>query len=78
MTYLNLVADIPGVSAVVDVNPRKVGAGVPGTAHVIGSPKNLIDIEPTTVLIANPVYRDEIAAELRALGVHAELVPLWD
>lgn len=78
MTYLNLVADLPGVSAVVDVNPRKAGSGVPGTAHVIGSPKDLIDVQPTTVLIANPVYRDEIAAELRTLGVHAELLPLWD
>jgi hypothetical protein len=78
MTYLNLVANVEGVSAVVDLNPRKLGAGVPGTDHVIGAPKDLIDVQPATVLIANPIYRDEIAAELDRLGIRAELAPLWD
>ena len=77
MTYLNLVAaDLP-VAAVVDINPRKAGWGVPGTAFSIIEPASLVDIAPTTVLVANPAYVSEISDQLAALGVHADVRPLW-
>jgi hypothetical protein len=77
MTYLNIVAaDIP-VGAVVDINPRKAGWGVPGTSFTISTPEELVSVEPRTVLVANPVYVGEIAAQLDALGVRADVRPLW-
>ncbi len=77
MTYLNLVRAADRVSAVIDINPRKLGFGVPGTTLAISQPEHLRDVQPATVLIANPIYRDEIAGQLEAVGVSAEVVPLW-
>ncbi|MGB7879234.1 MAG: methyltransferase domain-containing protein [Ilumatobacteraceae bacterium] len=77
MTYLNVVADVAPIAAVVDLNPRKSGAGVPGTSLVISGPDSLVDNPPRTVLVSNPVYRDEIAQNLASLGVDAELELLW-
>ncbi|MEM9517625.1 MAG: hypothetical protein AAGA42_22455, partial [Actinomycetota bacterium] len=78
MTYLNLVAEESPVAAVVDINPRKAGAGVPGTSLTISGPEALVAIKPTTVLVANPIYVAEIADTLTELGVRAETLPLWD
>ncbi|MEM7273456.1 MAG: methyltransferase domain-containing protein [Actinomycetota bacterium] len=78
MTYLNLVASDGGIDAIVDVNPRKAGYGVPGVAGTITGPEALTEVQPTTVLIANPVYADEIRQSLAGLGVEAEVTALWD
>ena len=66
MTYLNLIADSQQISAVVDVNPRKTGFGVPGTNFIISDPASLSEINPKTVLIANPDIqkRDRINFEI--------------
>lgn len=76
-TYLNLVHDVAPVAGVVDINPRKDGWGVPGTPLAITGSAAMTDVKPTTVLAANPVYVDEIAAELAELGVRADVRPLW-
>lgn len=78
MTYLNLVAPGGEIDAVVDVNPRKAGFGVPGAPNVITGPESLRDIAPATVLIANPIYADEIRGTLAELGVSADVLPLWE
>lgn len=78
MTYLNLVADGDMIASVIDVNPRKHGWGVPGTGFSVTGPDSLADIRPSTVLVVNPVYVDEIGAELRDRGVaDADVVALW-
>ncbi len=78
MTYMNLVASEGEVAAVVDVNPRKAGFGIPGVPGVISGPESLTDIAPATVLIANPIYAAEIRATLADLGVDADVFALWD
>jgi SAM-dependent methyltransferase len=78
MTYLNLTADVATVAGVVDINPRKVGWGVPGVPLTISAPETLKEIRPRTVLIANPVYTDEISDEIRGLGVAADVRPIWE
>ena len=77
MTYLNLVADNQQISAVVDVNPRKIGFGVPGTDYVITTPESLVSLNPKTVLIANPVYKNEIEAILKSHNIEGNVTPLW-
>jgi SAM-dependent methyltransferase len=62
------------LSAVVDLNPRKWGRYLPVTAHRVDPPATLTDLKPTTVIITNPAYRNEIGAQLRDLGVDAELL----
>ena len=62
------------LAAVVDVNPRKWGRYLPMTAHQVQSPETLTALKPEAVIITNPSYRTEIAAQLRQLGVEAELL----
>jgi SAM-dependent methyltransferase len=62
------------LAGVVDVNPRKWGRYLPMTAHRVESPETLTALKPEAVIITNPSYRTEIAAQLRDLGVEAELL----
>jgi SAM-dependent methyltransferase len=62
------------LAAVVDVNPRKWGRYLPVTAHRVDDPATLTDLKPGAVIITNPSYQKEIAAALKELGVHAELL----
>jgi Methyltransferase domain/C-methyltransferase C-terminal domain len=62
------------LAAVVDVNPRKWGRYLPVSAHRVQEPESLAAIRPTTVIITNPSYREEIAAHLQRMGVVAELL----
>jgi SAM-dependent methyltransferase len=62
------------LAAVVDVNPRKWGRYLPVTAHRVDAPETLTELKPEAVIITNPSYKNEIAEELRRLGVDAELL----
>jgi C-methyltransferase C-terminal domain len=73
-TFLNLLEPGAEIDTVVDVNPRKQGKYVPGTGQVITGPASLRKRRPSTVIVMNPVYRDEIDRTLRVLGVDAEVV----
>lgn len=61
------------VAAAVDINPRKHNHYLAGTGHPVVSPKALVDLQPEFVIAMNPVYLDEISAELDSLGVDATL-----
>lgn len=76
-TYLN-VADRDGVvSGVVDVNPRKRGTVVAGTGHVIVDADGIVDIDPATVLVANPIYLEEIRQMVASRCPGAAIMSLW-
>jgi hypothetical protein len=77
VTYLNLMSEVAAVDAVIDINPRKAGWGVPGTSLVVDGPERLRAVQPRTVLAANPIYVDEISALLESIGVEAEVLSLW-
>jgi SAM-dependent methyltransferase len=62
--------------AVVDINPAKQSGYLPGSGLPILAPEDLGGIDPDLVLAMNPVYVDEIAADLERLGVGAPLVAL--
>jgi SAM-dependent methyltransferase len=64
------------VAYVVDINPHKQDTFLPGGAQQIVAPEKLRDYRPDTVIAMNPVYREEIAADLRRLGVGAQLLTL--
>ncbi len=64
------------VDAVIDVNPHLSGTYVAGTGHPVLAPDTLAR-EPAVLVVAmNPVYTDEIRAELDRLSPTAELVAL--
>ncbi len=76
VTFLNTLAAKAGsgLDHIVDVNPRKQGCFVAGTGQEIIAPSRLPSIRPDVVVIMNPVYRDEIGQQLRALGVNAQVL----
>ena len=71
-TFLNLVGK--DVSAIVDINPKKRGKFVAGTGQPIIAPEELTESRPSTVVIMNPAYRTEVAAQLSELGLEPRLL----
>lgn len=66
------------VAAAVDINPAKHGSFLPGTGTQVIGPPDLAGMAPELVVIMNPIYRDEIVADLAALGMDAEVLALGD
>lgn len=69
VTFLNALPRGAEIELVVDRNPQKRGRHVPGTGQRIVSPAELATRRPELVLVMNPLYVAEIAAELESLGV---------
>jgi SAM-dependent methyltransferase len=64
------------LAAAVDINPHKWGKYMVGSNHEIVAPERLQQIAPDLVVAMNPIYVDEIGAQLRELGVETELTAL--
>jgi SAM-dependent methyltransferase len=73
VTFLNLVDTGRTVQYVVDINPRKTGTFVAGTGQQVVLPSALRAYRPDVVVLMNPIYRQEIAASLRDLGLSPDL-----
>jgi hypothetical protein len=58
----------------VDINPFKWGKFMAGTGQQIVSPEFLVQYRPDLVVVMNPIYLEEIRAQLDALGLHPELI----
>ena len=71
LTTLGLEAQIPFA---VDINPHKHGTFLPGSGTEVVPPSFLQDYQPGLVIAMNPIYEQEIAAELARLDVPAQLV----
>ena len=74
VTFLNVV-DPSGsrITHVVDINPRKLGRFVPGSAQQIVAPAALPELRPDLIVLMNGMYRDEISSTLDALGLNPEI-----
>lgn len=72
--YLAATGVGASISAVVDINPRKRGRFLPGSALRVISPDDLLDMDPDVVIAMNPVYESEITNDLRSRGLNAEVV----
>ena len=75
VTFLNIVEGTGAIGHVVDISPDKRGRYVPGAGHRIEGPEEMAQAArgPIEVIAMNPLYRDEIALRLAALGVAARL-----
>jgi SAM-dependent methyltransferase len=74
VSFLTNLGMDDAVRAAVDINPFRQGKAMIGTGHLIVGPDALADIQPQLVIAMNPIYLDEIQAELDRLGLPAELV----
>ena len=62
------------LDCVVDVNPNKQGAFIPGTGHPIVAPEALSARNIRNVILMNPNYRLENLQLLRSTGSDANLL----
>ncbi|MHC4727329.1 MAG: class I SAM-dependent methyltransferase [Planctomycetota bacterium] len=70
ITFVNtLNISYKQIEYIVDLNPRKCGKFVPGTAQCIVGPDFLKEYRPQTIIIMNPIYRSEIQADVKELGL---------
>ncbi|WP_108862166.1 class I SAM-dependent methyltransferase [Ruegeria sp. Alg231-54] len=72
--FLNMLGDRDTITRVVDINPHKQGKHLAGTGQQIISPQALTEDPPDVVVLMNPIYRNEIAAQLAELGLTPELI----
>lgn len=77
VSFLNMLAlEADGIEYVVDINPRKVGRFVPGTAQKIVPPEYLRDYRPDIVVVMNREYATEVQAMLNSMRLHCDLITL--
>ena len=69
----SLVGEDSRIELAVDVNPGKQGTFLAGSGWRIVAPEELKEVRPDVVLLPNPIYRDEVEADLQRLEVPAKL-----
>jgi len=62
------------VEYAVDINPYKQGRFLPGAGQEIIGPDRLEEYPPDLVIPMNPIYLEEIRADLARRGLHPELL----
>lgn len=60
-------------AAIVDINPHKQGAFLPGSGLAVVPPTALTTAPPAHVIVMNPIYKDEIRSMLDDLDLHPTL-----
>lgn len=65
-----------GVHGVVDINPYKQDAYLPGSGVRVMAPEALKSVKPERVVVMNPIYVKEIRARLAQLDVTTQVIGL--
>jgi SAM-dependent methyltransferase len=73
ITFVNVVPGADRINAIIDVNPHKQGRFAPGSATPVLSPDALRCQPVESILVMNPLYRDEIASAIAELGLTPEI-----
>ena len=74
MSFVNMLKIGDELPNIVDINPHKQGRHVSGTGQEIVAPDFLKVFKPGKVILMNPIYREEVEAKLKELGVVATLM----
>lgn len=70
ITFANAIgAPAVKLSAMIDLNPRKHGLYVPSVGIPVVSPDALLELSPSTVIISNGLYFDEIKSQVLSTGL---------
>jgi SAM-dependent methyltransferase len=73
VAFLTTLGPDRGIEYAVDINPYKHGTFLAGVGTAVMDPAFLREHRPRLVIAMNEIYLDEIGAQLRELGVDAEL-----
>ncbi|MCP3951988.1 MAG: methyltransferase domain-containing protein [Desulfobacterales bacterium] len=76
VALLNAIPALKGDTKLIDVNPNKQGSYLPSTRLKIESPRDLQNQTFDIILVANPIYLDEINSKLAHLNINGRVVAL--
>ena len=76
VAFLTTLDGAANIDYVVDINPNRQGYFMPRTSQEIVGPAFLEEYRPDTVIIMNPVYRDEIVADLEQRHLQPRIITL--
>lgn len=74
VSFMNLLSGAAEIACVVDINPRKQGMYLAGSGTPIVAPECLERNPPDAIIVMNPIYREEIGAKVRRMGLDAEII----
>jgi SAM-dependent methyltransferase len=74
ITFVNAVPGADRLAALIDLNPHKQGHFAPGSGTPVLAPEALRGQTVESIIVMNPLYREEIAAAAAALGLSPEIV----
>ncbi|SDA38190.1 class I SAM-dependent methyltransferase [Mesorhizobium qingshengii] len=74
ITFVNVVPEGARISALVDVNPHKQGRFAPGSGTPVIGPECLRGRPLRSIIVMNPLYRDEVAQAADRLGLAPEII----
>jgi SAM-dependent methyltransferase len=74
ITFVNIVPEGARIGALVDVNPHKQGRFAPGAGTPVVAPESLRGKPLQSIVVMNPLYRDEVAQAACKLGLSAEII----
>lgn len=78
VAFLAAIQRDEAIAAAVDINPYKQAKYLPGSGvHVIG-PESLPELDPDLVIVMNPIYVEEIRAQLNEIGLSPEMRALGE
>jgi SAM-dependent methyltransferase len=73
VTFLNTFKNSE-IEYVVDINPYKQGMYIPGTGQKIVPPEFLKNYKPDSIIIMNPIYKNEIRELINRLGLNTKFL----
>ncbi len=74
VSFLNIFKNEKAIQYVVDINPNKHGKYIAGTGQKIVPPEFIREFKPDSVLIMNPIYKEEIRLEIKKMIGDVELL----
>jgi SAM-dependent methyltransferase len=73
VAFLTALSVSEAIPYVVDINPNKSGTFLAGSGVPVVGPAKAAEDPPDLIVVMNPVYKSEIAADLAGLGVDVPL-----
>lgn len=74
VSFISLVEEAESIRQVVDINPGKQGSFLGGGGQEIIGPDQLLADPPDVVVVMNPVYAEEITAQIREMGLTPRVI----
>ncbi|GHA18704.1 NDP-hexose methyltransferase [Arenicella chitinivorans] len=73
---LSALPELKVGTTLVDINPHKHGTYLPATDLLIHDPQQLQNRQFAIILVANPIYLDEVATMLKTLRIDGDVIAL--